>query len=242
MTLIRTPADLLQVLDELFADEAGRWDRFFAGLQSDHPLATGLPDENLLNWHAQGLLGPVAKGLRVLDIGCGEGRNALWLASQGFAVEALDLSVQALAKAETRARDQGHVIRFHQGSLFALFAGLGGFDLVYDAGLLHHIQPHRRPDYLAALAQLVRPGGKLGLVCFNERMGTRADDLSILRQGSMAGGRSYSESELEYLFAPNFAKLEYRPMRPCAADEPCVGWDFLAVSLWLRQGQQSCSE
>jgi 2-polyprenyl-3-methyl-5-hydroxy-6-metoxy-1,4-benzoquinol methylase len=46
--------------------------------------------------------GRLAPG-RVLDLGCGPGRNAVWLAKAGFSVDAIDLSPEALAWARERA-------------------------------------------------------------------------------------------------------------------------------------------
>ena len=62
------------------------WDeRCMAG---ETPWDTGEPDEYLVEF----LRCNVVEGGRALDVGCGTGTNALWLASQGFAVLGIDLS------------------------------------------------------------------------------------------------------------------------------------------------------
>jgi cyclopropane fatty-acyl-phospholipid synthase-like methyltransferase len=56
-------------------------------------------------------------GMRVLDVACGEGRNSVWLATQGCAVEGFDISPLALAKAR-RLADERHVsVRFVQADI-----------------------------------------------------------------------------------------------------------------------------
>jgi SAM-dependent methyltransferase len=99
---------------------------------------------------------------RVLDVGCGEGADAVWLARQGWEVTALDVSRVALERAERHARESAvHVRWVHAGLLDALLPP-GAFDLVsaqYPALL-------RTPDDDAerALLAAVAPGGLLLLV------------------------------------------------------------------------------
>lgn len=96
---------------------------------------------------------------RVLDVGCGEGADAIWLAGQGWTVTALDASSVAMARAESHAADAGVEVTFVQSGL--LDAGLepGSFDLVsalYPA--LRHTPEH---DTEGILLNLVNPGGTL---------------------------------------------------------------------------------
>ncbi|MGB8649705.1 MAG: class I SAM-dependent methyltransferase [Mycobacteriales bacterium] len=61
-----------------------------------------MPDESLVQWHGEGQL-HLPPGARVLELGCGPGRNAIWLAEQGCQVDALDLSAEALRWGAQRA-------------------------------------------------------------------------------------------------------------------------------------------
>ncbi len=56
-------------------------------------------------------------GKRALDIACGEGRNSIFLAQQGFLVKALDISDVALGKAARRAEEAGVLVDFQQVDL-----------------------------------------------------------------------------------------------------------------------------
>ncbi len=99
---------------------------------------------------------------RVLDVGCGEGADAVWLATRGWQVTALEVSGLALERAKGHARDAGVSIRWVHAELEQAELPTGGFDLVsaqYPALL-------RTPDAAAehALLAAVAPGGVLLLV------------------------------------------------------------------------------
>ncbi|MGC0208587.1 class I SAM-dependent methyltransferase [Streptomyces levis] len=96
---------------------------------------------------------------RVLDVGCGEGADAIWLARGGWDVTALDVSGVALERAAGHARDAGVTIRWVHAALTGALFPPGSFDLVsaqYPALL-------RTPDAAAerALLAAVAPGGVL---------------------------------------------------------------------------------
>ncbi|MDX3520068.1 class I SAM-dependent methyltransferase [Streptomyces scabiei] len=99
---------------------------------------------------------------RVLDVGCGEGADAVWLARGGWDVTALEVSGVALERAAGHARDAGLALRWVHAELAEAALPPGSFDLVsaqYPALL-------RTPDAAAerALLAAVAPGGVLLLV------------------------------------------------------------------------------
>ena len=67
---------------------------------------------------------------RALDVGCGEGADAIWLAGQGWAVTALDVSQVALQRAALRAQQAGVQVNWVQAGLVDAAHTLAGFDLV----------------------------------------------------------------------------------------------------------------
>ena len=99
---------------------------------------------------------------RVLDVGCGEGGDAVWLARQGWTVTALDVSGVALARAAAHARDAGVEVDLVHKGLVEADLPAAAFDLVsvqYPALLR---TPGR--DAERALLAAVAPGGLLLVV------------------------------------------------------------------------------
>lgn len=96
-----------------------------------------------------------------LDLGCGEGADAIWLAEQGWQVTAVDLSGVALERAREHATDAGVADRidFRQHDLAASFPA-GSWDLI-SAQFLHSHGDLPREEILRAASRAVRPGGVL---------------------------------------------------------------------------------
>lgn len=97
---------------------------------------------------------------RAIELGCGTGTDALWLAAQGWRVTALDLSAGAirLATAKMRAGVRNPVFR-QADVLRAAELPRGPFDLAFDRGCFHSVPARRRPTFVANVARLLRPGG-----------------------------------------------------------------------------------
>lgn len=74
-------------------------------------------------------------GIRALDIACGEGRNSIYLAQQGFLVTALDISDVALGKAAQWAEKEGVLVDFQQVDLDQ-FQTTSQFDLIINFNFL----------------------------------------------------------------------------------------------------------
>jgi SAM-dependent methyltransferase len=114
------------------------------------------------------LVGFVSAGLvpprgRVLDLGCGIGRDALFLASCGYEAFGLDVSGEALAIARRAAAPTGCRISWYQGDARALPFRDATFDLVTDRGCFHHIKEADRARYGAEVGRVLKPGGRLFL-------------------------------------------------------------------------------
>ncbi|MFI6155620.1 class I SAM-dependent methyltransferase [Kitasatospora sp. NPDC051170] len=236
---IRTVEDVLALLDGFFAREGagggqGFWDGFYADRGKPVPFFAAKPDESLVGYVERGLVAPG----RALDLGCGPGRNALYLASRGFAVDAVDLSPVAVAWARDRAAEIGAEVRFLCGDAFALPAGEldGPYDLVVDSGCFHHLAPHRRIGYPALLERLLAPGGHFALTCFaagEGGMGSERGDAELYRVGSLEGGLAYTPEELRRIFS-GLEEVELRRMREESPDAECFGVPFLWTGLFRR--------
>ena len=94
---------------------------------------------------------PVLGGT-ALDIACGKGRNAIYLAQRGFAVTALDISAVALAEGRRRAQSVGVNIDWRQSDLAASSLGPGEFDLIINFNYLQR-------SLFRSIRQAVKPGG-----------------------------------------------------------------------------------
>lgn len=103
-----------------------------------------------------------------LDIGCGEGVNAVYLAEQGFSVVAVDFVAAALDLAQARAEAAGVEIETHAVDILD-FDPPAPFDLILDSGCLHHVPPAKVGAYLGKLREWLRPGGHYLLVHFLKR-------------------------------------------------------------------------
>jgi SAM-dependent methyltransferase len=121
--------------------------------------------EQLWSGQPNGALVAEVAGLspgRVLDVGCGEGADAVWLASRGWDVTALEVSGVALDRAAGHARDAGVSVRWLHAELAQAMLPPASFDLVsaqYPALLRTHDAAAER-----ALLAAVAPGGVLLLV------------------------------------------------------------------------------
>lgn len=237
---LSTVEQLFQRLDEVVAahergDRTSResehfWEKMLT--IPNHPLNTHLPDEPLVDWYERGLLGDLA-GARVLDVGCGNGRNSAWLASQGARVTGIDIATGLLDVVRPRMPEGVILV-----SIDVLREEIPGdaFDLVYDSGCFHHLAPHRRITYLEQVMPRVAPAGSYGLVAFSQERQPSPSDTEILVSGDTAGGTSFTLNDLEAIFSTYLQLVEARPV--AAGISETFGEDFLnAVLFTQRTGQ-----
>ena len=96
-----------------------------------------------------------AQDLLALDIACGAGRNALYLAGLGYRVDAIDIAAEALARGEAAARAAGLAVSWVEHDLdHGLPRGLGDYDLSL-------IVRYLDLSLVTAAAERLRPGGYL---------------------------------------------------------------------------------
>ncbi|MGH3632949.1 class I SAM-dependent methyltransferase [Mycobacterium sp.] len=127
------------------------------------PWDTKAPKESVVSWHQRGLVHG-----DVLDIGCGLGDNAVYLARQGFKVTGLDISPTALTTAERRARDAGVNVTFAVADSTKLDGYTDAFDTVIDSGMFHCLDDDGKRDYATAVHRATRDGATLLLSCFSD--------------------------------------------------------------------------
>jgi 2-polyprenyl-3-methyl-5-hydroxy-6-metoxy-1,4-benzoquinol methylase len=97
-----------------------------------------------------------------LDLGCGHGRNALWLAERGFTVTGLDLSPVAIEQADALAAETGVAVEFEAVDLLTWTPNDRLWDLVVLAYL--HLPETMRQSVHAAAVSGVAPGGRIVVI------------------------------------------------------------------------------
>jgi len=148
---------------------------------------------------------------KAIDLGCGTGNYAIYLAGLGFQVTGIDISPTAIKIAEEHANKKGIQCNFLVADLLGTWVEVGGtFDFAYDWELLHHIFPEQRKRYVENVAKILNPGGKYLSVCFSER-DPQFGGLGKYRETPL-GTLLYfsSEDELRGLFEPHLNIRELR--------------------------------
>ncbi|KON88245.1 methyltransferase [Sporosarcina globispora] len=219
--------DILEMLDGLLREPKLFWEGFYEDRDKEIPFfkAEG-PDENLAVYVQNGL-----QPGRTLEIGCGPGRNAIFLAKNGAKVDAIDLSEKAIIWAAERANKSQADINFGCISLFDFNFEPHTYDFIYDSGMFHHLPPHRRLTYLEIIKAALKPGGKFGLVCFNTDGALPTPDWEVYRLRSLKGGIGYTEDRLKAIFKDDFNFLEFRKMKKILQPSDLFGEDFLWTCL-----------
>lgn len=98
------------------------------------------------------------KPCRAIDLGCGAGANAIYLARRGFEVTGVDFSKAALEKARSRAKDAGVQIDFILDDLTNLCHVSGTFDFLLDYGVLDDLRLPQREPYVQNMLPLTHAG------------------------------------------------------------------------------------
>jgi len=149
------------------------------------------------------------KPCKAIDLGCGAGNYAIYLAGKGFDVTGVDISPVAIKHARENALKKGVKCRFLVTDLLGDLHEIDEtFDFAYDWELLHHIFPGDRETYAKNVHKLLNPGGKYLSVCFNE--GDRSFGGSGKYRKTGIGTVLYFSSidELIALFKPYFNIIE----------------------------------
>jgi SAM-dependent methyltransferase len=151
----------------------------------------------------------------VLELGCGDGVNAVFMASRGSRVTAVDVSGTAIEMARQRAGEAGVDVAFAEGDVFELEPPEQPYDLVFDRGLLHHLPVFRFEDYKRLVADRVAPGGHFHLICHHvsTRPTVALDATYGGAMGKLIGyltgplvetGCGFTDEELQQVFSDRF--------------------------------------
>ena len=137
----------------------------------------------------------------VLDAGCGTGDTALFLAGRGNQVTGFDFLEEAIRRAKLKAAERGLNVTFLVKDAMTLKDWTERFDNVIDSGLFHVFSDEDRKRYAEGLATVLKPGGRLYLMCFSdEEPGTQ-------------GPRRLSKKDLHAAFAQGWDIESIEPTR-----------------------------
>ncbi len=136
--------------------------------------------------------GELNKG-RVLDVGCGTGENALYLAEETFSVIGVDLSTRAIDAAKVKAIERKLKADFRTGNAISLDFKNGYFDNAIDSGLFHTFNDNDRVGFAHEIARVLKTSGRYFMLCFSDKEPTNWD-----------GPRRVTREEIEATFSPLF--------------------------------------
>jgi 2-polyprenyl-3-methyl-5-hydroxy-6-metoxy-1,4-benzoquinol methylase len=152
---------------------------------------------------------------RVLELGCGDGVNAVFMASRGCEVTAVDVSPTALEMAREKQREAGVEVDWVEGDAFELDASDQPYDFVFDRGLLHHLPVFGFEDYNDLVAERLASGGHFHLICHHVSTrptvaldgtygGALGKLIGLLTGPLVETGCGFTDEELREIFSDRF--------------------------------------
>lgn len=131
---------------------------------SNHPNYYGEPSDGLIKCIKDYRIEPC----RAIDVGCGQGRNTLWLASKGFQVVALDNSRSAIETLKKAAKAQNLKIDIRLADIRSFDFGTEKFDLVLIQTTLNHLEHNYIPAVCEKIMKSLAPKGLIYCVSFTK--------------------------------------------------------------------------
>ena len=130
------------------------------------PWNSETPPDALVELVQEGIVRPC----KTIDLGCGAGNYAVYLAGLGFDVTGVDSSPTAIKIAGEHATKAGVQCRFIVADLLGdLHEVTGTFDFAFDWEFLHHIFPEDRETYIKNVHSILNPEATYFSVCFSEK-------------------------------------------------------------------------
>ena len=138
-------------------------DFFEKAYQERPPWDIGRPQQEIVRLEQTGQITGT-----VLDVGCGTGDNALFLASCGHEVVGLDSVERAIEAARRKADERGLSATFIRGEILSLREIGRTFDTVIDSGLFHTLSDNERLLFVGNLHKVLVPGGSYFMLAFSD--------------------------------------------------------------------------
>jgi len=113
---------------------------------------------------------------KILDIGCGTGRNTIFLAKNGLDITGIDISEKAIAIAKKSVNNSNLNVKFLKKDILESSEFVQKYDIIIDCGLYHVLTMNRKKIYVRNLQNLLQDGGILYLICSSEQKGVFMPD------------------------------------------------------------------
>jgi methyl halide transferase len=196
------------------------WDTVYR--EGTPPWEIGRPAAELVRVLDENIIRPGT----ALELGCGTGADAIYLAQHGFEVTAVDGSAMAIERARVRAEHEDALLRLVQADALKFCLGAGQFDLVYDAGFYHYVRLVNLAGLLDVLWRVTRPGS------FYLTLAGAAGETAE------GGPPQVSEKEIYDELGRLFEFVHVRPYRfeSPLRSEGYLGWSCLARRPVIGQG------
>ena len=145
------------------------------------------------------------KPCKTIDLGCGAGNHAIYLASKGFDVTGVDISPSAIALARENAKKRGVTCNFLVADVLeGLNDFAATFEFAHEWSVLHHIYPESRRRHVETVRGVLVPGGNYFSVCFSDKDPAFGGAGKVRRTPIGTVLCFSSEGELRELFQPHF--------------------------------------
>ncbi|BCZ22917.1 class I SAM-dependent methyltransferase [Mycobacterium senriense] len=175
-----------------------------------HPLAQSVRD--LVEGTRDAAALPAGSAL---EVGCGTGDCAIYLAQHGWNVTAVDFVAKPLERARAKARAAGAAVEFVQADVTQLSrTGIGAnFELIVDNACLHNMSDADRDAYVREITAVAAPDARLLIVAFVP--------------GGRVGVRGIDRAEMERRFTQSWTLLSAGAERELDRSEKTPAWYYL---------------
>ena len=192
--------------------EVPDWETLYR--ESTPPWESGSRSAELARVIDEGLVQPGP----TLEIGCGTGADAVYLAQQRFEVTAVDSSPTAIERARTRVEMAGATLRLVLDDVFQFAKSSGPFELVYDAGFYHFVRRVDLGRFLDMLWRVTQPGSLYLVLAGSDQ------------ETAPGGPPQVSENEIRNELGRLFEFVHLQPFRfeSLQHEEGYQGWSCLA--------------
>lgn len=158
------------------------------------------PTLEVINWIKDNQIG---KEDIICEIGCGEGRDALYLGQKGYDIVAMDVSPAAIKKCNELKKKKNLNVKFLNADILCEEETNFRFKYIYSVGTLHMlVDDNDRRKFLKRLFDMLEPSGKILLVSMGDGLEKRQTDTSkafqLQERRHMPSGEKVMVAETSY--------------------------------------------